>query len=444
MDLPDPQLALLAAGAAATTYCVLYAVLPALSSAPLLAAVFVASNIVSRTLMFQRSVLQLRLLPTAFRRGVSLDSASGLSETARAELLDAIRSLEEYALNLNKATDRRRKLFRMMLWRQQKLADEAGYTRKLKLIDVHVARNQAVLAQVAQVARAAYGVAYSDFGKTLLLQRTSASNYRVVESLGHFIRDWLPQGERETRPMLDYVTRQLDAIIPPDEAAQTCVVMPGLGLGRVAHEVALHRPYGAVHAVEFSGLMHACHKYVYAHEDTATIYPYVHTCLNFVSAASQFRGVELALKVAQPANLHLWLDDFRYFAPPDREQYKNVVVVSVFFIDTAENLIDYFDQINQLTVPSRRTPVENGYWINFGPLKYGSAAQVELSVDEVAHIRKRMGWVDVEASTTLNDPAFGNNGVVGYITDTESLWQGYYGIAKWTAAQRTNARKTQT
>ena len=109
-------------------------------------------------------------------------------------------------------------------------------------------------------------------------------------------------------------------------------------------------------------------------------------------------------------------------------------MVTAFFMDTAENLIDYMDTINELT--RGKNGVKNGYWINVGPLKYGTAARVELNAEEFAHLRKKMGWQDIDNRISLDE-----NQLVGYTTDKESLWQGYYGLAMW-ASERKLAEET--
>lgn len=441
MPPTSDRLLLLSAFALAVSIYIVLQKLNPQSQVPLLVAVFVGTNMISRTQIFQNSVrraAQRRLLWLAPKTGNDLGNSKfqELAEPSRTELLSAIRSLANYASNSRASNERRRKLYRMMSWRQQKLCDDAGYSQKLRKIDLFVDKNQDFLGGVVEAAKAEYGLSYRDAAQLKDVLNTSSSNYRVVEALGHFVRDWTTTDE--IAPLLSYITAQLDTVIPQEEAANTVVVFPGSGLGRLAHEVAKHRDYGAVHAIEFSGLMHTCHQYMYTAEEK-TIYPYVHTCSNFVHTLSQFRGVPI-LGAEKPGNLTLSLDDFRYFSVPDREKYSNVVVVSAFFVDTAENLIDYFDVINQLTAPSSRSPVQNGYWINVGPLKYGSAAQVELNADEIAHIRRKTGWKDIHSINTIEKPINGQD-TVGYITDKESLWQGFYGLAMWTSAQAGNKRK---
>lgn len=446
--LPDYQIVL----AALALFAVVYGLLSFLlvrSQVPLLAAVFVSTNMISRTSVFQRAVrLAIQRLQ---RRKVALFSGGNanapeehrnfenLAATSKIELLSAMKSLDAYLKNSKNYNARRSRLFKMLSWRQQKMCEDAGYTQKLKKIDGCIEKNQRIMDDVIYCAKHNYGLTYKDF--SLLdaeknLPNTSSTNYRVVEALTHFVRDWTDVGEVERQPILSFLQSQLSKVIPKEEAADTCVVIPGSGLGRVAHDVASFMDFGAVYAVEFSGLMHACNQYVYQKKETSKFFPYVHSCLNFVKTLSQFREKSLPTP-EKPANLHLLLDDFRYFTIPNRDRFKNVVVLSVFFVDTAENFMDYLDVISQLTTPSKRNPVKNGYWINVGPLKYGTAAQVELSAEEIQHLRKRMGWKDTEVVNTLEtlDP------VVGYITDRESMWQGFYGLSMWSSSQQGNSRK---
>lgn len=345
---------------------------------PWIAAVFVFTNILERASVVPRAVLALVLWRQAVRHELS-------------EMESAVAALNAYAARSKDTNRRRRTLFRRMLALQQKRCADAGYLRKLDAIDDAIGHNQRVLSAVAQ-------------------RRSGAKphpNYRVIEALGHFVRDWALETENAVE--LEYILRQLDRVVPAHERSNTCVVVPGSGLGRVAHEIA-QTPFYSVHAVEFSGIMHLCHAYVY--RLLFAVYPYIHTTSNFVETALQFRKVEVAAR-QQPANLHLLLEDFLQFQPPEG---KKVVVVLSFFVDTAENPMAYLDKIKSL----------GGHWINVGPLKYGTAAQVELLAEEFAKVRRSMGFRDLHSGTTLHKQ------LVGYSTDLDSLWQGYYGLAMWT------------
>lgn len=61
------------------------------------------------------------------------------------------------------------------------------------------------------------------------------------------------------------------------------------------------------------------------------------------------------------------------------------IIVTHFFIDTARNLISYFDTIQFLLKPG-------GKWLNFGPLLYGTGPFVQLSLDEIIAVVKEMGF----------------------------------------------------
>lgn len=400
-------------GAIVVLYVLLRVVLPN-SQIPLLVAVFLATNMFLRSLIFRQWVNPL----TKPVDGVGNQFFKALSGTRQRELLSALKLLHSYHGAQKSANDRRRKLFKMMTWRQQQLCNDVGYTTKLNKLDQLAKVNQQFLDGVIQYAFDRYDLTHADLGKANGQLSVLGLNYRVIETLGHFARDWLDS--EEIRPLVDYIKGQLATIIPKDEQADTCVVVPGLGLGRIAHEIAVLGDY-QVHAVEFLGLMHLCHAYIYLGADAAPIHPYVHTCSNFTHTDAQYRHVDV-VPVLPPPNLELDMSDFRFFEL--KRQFKNVAVVSAFFIDTAENLMDYFDAITKLT----SSPAK-GYWINIGPLKYGLSPQVELNAHEIEQIRHKLGWHDLDY---LNDV----DNTVGYITDKQLMWQGYYGTTRWTLARQ--------
>ena len=62
------------------------------------------------------------------------------------------------------------------------------------------------------------------------------------------------------------------------------------------------------------------------------------------------------------------------------------IIMTHFFIDTARNLISYFDTIQRLLKPG-------GRWMNLGPLLYGTGPFVQLSLDEIVGVVEEMGFV---------------------------------------------------
>ncbi|KAK6205536.1 N2227-like protein-domain-containing protein [Scheffersomyces amazonensis] len=468
LPISDSELLLLAV----TTGSVIYLVLSYLygkSQVPILVAIFVFSNMVSRTTIFQSfiprfskqvDVLIETLFPSSSSSLKNVPTTQGpgygqflaLSDNSKLELLTAVKSLQAYSDNAKKTNDRRRKLFKLMSWRQQRLCEDVGYLNKLKKIDQSIQTNQTFLNAIADKSIEDFGLSYHDFEKLKndsSVNQTSSSNYRVIEAIGHYLRDWNNKGIVELNPILDYTKKQLNELIPVDQRAKTCIIVPGSGLGRVAHEIAnlgsdKNEPtFGAVYAVEYSGLMHACNRFIYSSTDKPfVLFPYVHTCSNLYDTPSQFRSEKIIPVFDKPDNLHLRHDDFRYFKIEDPDKYENIVILSVFFVDTAENLLDYLDAINHLTTPnSRNNKIKRGFWINVGPLKYGSAAQVELNAGELQQLRSKMGWKDKSFINSLKQKDIGENGLSGYVTDKDSMWQGYYGLSMWSSSRKENSTK---
>jgi hypothetical protein len=61
------------------------------------------------------------------------------------------------------------------------------------------------------------------------------------------------------------------------------------------------------------------------------------------------------------------------------------IIVTHFFIDTARNLMSYFDTIKRLLK-------KGGRWVNLGPLLYGTGPFVQLSLDEILAVVEELGF----------------------------------------------------
>lgn len=416
------------------------------SQIPLLAAVFVMSNGLGKTEVVRRYARQ------AHRYWNGIHTASGgvrgirtlagneaynqLGESSQLELAIALNSLMNYRRNTKRANDRRRELFKLMSWRQQTLATKTGYLKRLDSLDSLSTENQRFCDAIADYTLAHYGLdsfavrkIKADGGGS-----ASSSNYRVVEALSHFLRDW-PESEvaPEIEPMASFVGSQLQRIGESKSLADADIVVPGSGLGRLSYELAKRNPRCQVQSVEYSGLMSICNNYVY-NENTSpntTFYPYIHGNSNIITATDQTRSITFVPRV-RPANLRHYFGDFRFFklgSDSTARSTKPLVIVTCFFIDTAENLIEYIDTLNNLATATKGPT----YWINVGPLKYGSAAQIEPTVDELTQLRKLMGWKDITNFSSIDNANDGSlPKLLSYITDKKSFWQGYYGVHAFT------------
>ncbi|VEU24222.1 DEKNAAC105418 [Brettanomyces naardenensis] len=372
-----------------------------------------------------RNTEMFQSLVRVFRRRLV---AANEPETSRKDLLLSIYDISQYLQKSRKWNDRKRAKFRRMPTKHQHICNGIGYPEKLALTDTLLARNNVTTQRVYREAMNRYNVTPTEL-KQASRYATSighSEHFRVVESLCHLVRDWSSNDDSEVSPMLDYIRKHSNDL----SRENTTVIVPGSGLGRVAHEVAL-MGFKGVHAVEFSWLMGLFNESMYGEGkiETGTIYPYLHNYSNHFRTKDQMRSVSFSHGFRKPDNLVIHKEDFTKFEV--EQETKDVLIVTCFFIDTAEDMLEYFDAITRIC---------DGYegkkrWINVGPLKYGTAPKVELSNDEVGKVREAMGWRRIDE--------VGKPVRVGYMTDKEGMWQGYYGVSMW-VAERGGAKSRRT
>jgi len=338
----------------------------------------------------------------------------------RQELVNAVASFRNYRAKALAWNNRKIKNLKRVSFQDYKQAKEIGYYAHIQNIDKAIETNSKLANRIADEVTTKYGV--TDIEQRSALYK---DNSRVIESLCHFARDWTELGDPELKPLFEYINSNLDKNITTDnERSKTCVIVPGSGLGRIAHEIACSTPsFAEVHSVEFSHLMYLCNEFIYSSKsESFKLHPFIHTYSHHVSEENQLRAATFKRITKKPENLINNYGDFRKFQVQNMDQFENVVIVTAFFIDTAQNLFEYFDGIERLIGDKK------GIWINIGPLKYGTAPKVEFSLEELRKLRKIRGWKD------LNEPKPYGSEISGYLTDTKGLWQGYYGLGRWTSS----------
>lgn len=342
----------------------------------------------------------------------------------RQALLNAVHDIKEYLDNAYKWNNKRRILFRQMSLYQQKLAKPIDYPNKLNLIDKYFQKNNKILSTIVTKSIAKYKI--EDYEIKMIEEQAKRSKknnyYRVVEGLCHYARDWSVEPCDEVTPLLNYIKDQCKEF----NDKNTVAIVPGSGLGKVAHTLAQDMSFSSVHAVEFSWLMVLMNEFVYTKVDekNVNVYPYLHTYSNHVTLNDQTRPVSISHSLEKPNNLSIHTADFTKFNIANHlqsdESADNLVFVTCFFLDTAENLIEYLQAINRLSSQFKGKKK----WINLGPLKYGTAAKIEISDEELKTLVKSMGW----KITDEQEPK-----LLGYLTDKKGLWQGYYNVTMWSA-----------
>lgn len=255
----------------------------------------------------------------------------------------------------------------------------------------------------------------------IVLGTSTSKQSRVNEAIGHLCRDWSNSFQCERKPLIDYITKRLNHS-GVDKTKKTLIVMPGAGAGRLPYFLAQEFPSIDVASIELSPFMFLFNEFALGHGRDVSLRPFCQNYSGNCSLANQTRKFDVQLKgVKRPSNLTTHWGDFLEFKT-NGEKYEQIIVCTAFFIDTAENLFSYLKAIESFS-----NCCDDLQWINVGPLKYGTRPLVQLTADELQQLRKIRGWNDVVEERTIDY----EKGLNGYLTDYESLYQGYYGLLKF-------------
>ncbi|GEM12792.1 N2227-like domain protein [Rhodotorula toruloides] len=195
-------------------------------------------------------------------------------------------------------------------------------------------------------------------------------NERVVETLKHFVRDWSDAGKPERDALFPAILEGLRHEFGGKVEGKK-VLVPGCGLARLAYEIACEG--FSVEANDFSHFMNLGTTLLFTRTRTTnqhTLAPYIHLFSHQRSAVNLLRTVSFPDVVPRrDVGLRFRPGDFLELCK--EEEGRQDAVVTLFFIDTASNIISYFKTIYHTLKPG-------GIWINFGPLLYYGNPGMEL------------------------------------------------------------------
>ncbi|TDZ27940.1 Carnosine N-methyltransferase [Colletotrichum spinosum] len=159
-----------------------------------------------------------------------------------------------------------------------------------------------------------------------------------------------------------------------------------------------------------------------------TVFPFIDSWSHHATTADMVRAVSFPDSRVNSSSVLLIEGDFVTQFKSQKSQYD--VVVTHFFIDTARNVMSYFDTIHAALEVG-------GYWVNFGPLLWGSGPFVQLSLDEIVAIAKSMGFefVDVDEACgeiiLPGEKVRGKQAVYGF--NKKALTRNAYSAQFWVA-----------
>lgn len=310
---------------------------------------------------------------------------------------------------------------------------------------------------------------YSIVMDHLKVQTTQNDMDKARSCINQFYRDWSAEGKTEREKCFSPVMKTLEAEYQELQHKRASfhksnlkVLVPGAGLGRLVFDICQAGFSVEGNEISYHELMAS--SLILNHTEKAgqfKIAPFALSCSNHLSRTDQFQtfavpdihpGTALAIEQASkvPANERMSMSTGDFCVLYSSPEYKDVfdAVATVFFVDTAPNIIRYIEAVRNCLKPG-------GLWINLGPLLWhqaprgssnnsdndekqndahthdagiGDPGSVELTNDEVLALVKHLGFEIVrEESGTLE---------IGYISNPKSMLQNLYRPVFWVARKK--------
>jgi carnosine N-methyltransferase len=298
------------------------------------------------------------------------------------------------------------------------------------------------------------------------VQPTMNDVEKARSCINQFYREWSAEGAVERENSFDPVKRALDEEYESRSKLDTSleksaiqVLLPGAGLGRLLFDLS-HTGYSvegneiSYHELMGSSLaLNHCQK-----AGQFRIAPFALNSSNHLSRSDQFQtclvpdihpatvlGKELeSTRIPASERMSFATGDFCvvYNQPSNREGFD--AVATVFFIDTAPNIMRYIEAVRHCLKPG-------GIWINLGPLLWHHASRThnsdEDNEEEMNHMHSHAGIADPGSVELTNEEVvalvqhFGftmekhetGRLATGYITNPRSMLQNFYRPSFWIA-----------
>ena len=305
----------------------------------------------------------------------------------------------------------------------------------------------------------------SSVGKSPAWYGTATSLHldKARSTIRQMYRDWSAEGAAERHACYDPIFQDLELEFSHVlDKGSVRVLVPGAGLGRLVFEIC--RRGFTVHGNEISWHQIIASNWILNHTDKGErfdLYPFALEFSNVISRSDQLRVVhvpdvhpgsvleEASIGTSVPCTERLGMTAGDFVGTYSKQEWTNGfnAVITLFFIDTAPNLIKYIETVQNCLKPG-------GLWINLGPLLWHfedhtpaarnedevtghpgrenasieEAGSFELTNEEVLLLIEMCGF-DIEMQEIRN------NGT-GYIHNARSMLQSTYTPSHWVARKR--------
>ena len=287
---------------------------------------------------------------------------------------------------------------------------------------------------------------------------------KVHTTIRQFYRDWSAEGNIERKAAYSPVLTDLEIFFDDaHDKSRVKILVPGAGLGRLVFEICRLGYDVEGNEISYHQLLASSWilNEVQPHEHF-DLYPFATTFSNHISRSHQLKAVKIPdvhpgtellrnseeQELRSSQRMRMTAADFVIMYGDEHHVGMFDAVVTVFFLDTAPNLLNYIQTIHNCLT-------RGGCWINLGPLLWhfeesgpadaarapnpvppgksgtkGNAGiaepgSIELTNEEVLLLVESMGF-KIEGQEIRTADA-------GYIQDPSSMIQNLYRVSHWVA-----------
>ncbi|KAF2963508.1 hypothetical protein GQX73_g10065 [Xylaria multiplex] len=357
---------------------------------------------------------------------------------------------------------------------QMLAAPPFNYLDTLNRVDMAIESNAKLARAIVKVGLHTFGMVDADSEPVIPGEWSGLAKHNDIDkarsTIRQFYRDWSAEGRVERDACYGPVLSALEAEKTRKQGQTTWadttmvaaqaplhVLVPGAGLGRLVfelcrqgyetegNEISYHQLLGS------SYILNSCERV-----DRHTIYPWIHSFSNHRSRANQFASysipdvhpqqalIETTAAGGKIGSMKMCAADFLCLYGDDAHAGAYDAVATVFFLDTAPNLIRYLQVIWHCLCPG-------GVLVNVGPLLWhwenhvpghhgydgdnddndentslgiADPGNFELTDEEVMALVERIGFVVETRESGIRAP---------YVQDSQSMLQTVYSASYWVA-----------
>lgn len=265
-------------------------------------------------------------------------------------------------------------------------------------------------------------------------EASGTTHFHCQDAMKYFIRDWSSEGLIEREPTMPCILSAVEKAFPKDSRFRDSppkMLVPGAGLGRLGHEIANLRGFD-VTINEWSYHMLLAYHWLQTLEkpNSISFHPFVDSWSHRTTVASLIREVQFPDNVDLLSQSSVNMVDGDFTKVFDSEQGTFDAVVTLFFLDTARNLLTYLWTIHSMLKPG-------GVWINHGPLLYRETLALKLTLEEVILLAEAVGFRFEQPGDQCGQEMEGQpllrGELVPYQSDAERLSRNAYLSQHWVA-----------